>query len=77
MPGIPDGVEELQKNIENILPCYLSIAYVYWYAIWAECRENRGWFPSQAASFRLTANVQSAFLVKLRLKEHMKKLKGE
>lgn len=42
-----------------------------------ECRENRGWSPSQAASFRLTANVLSTFLVKLRLKEQLKKLTGE
>ena len=35
VPGIPDGFEELCKIIEDILPCHLDIAYVFWYVTWA------------------------------------------
>ena len=34
VPGIPDGVEEMKKIIEGILPCQLLIRYVYWYITW-------------------------------------------
>lgn len=40
-----------------------------------ECRKNRFWTPQQVASFKLTANVLASFVVKLRLKEQLKRLK--
>lgn len=35
VPGIPDGFEELRGMIEDILPCHLEVAYIYWYVTWA------------------------------------------
>lgn len=35
VPGIPDGVEGMQRIIEEIIPCHLAIQYVYWYITWA------------------------------------------
>lgn len=40
VPGIPDGFEELQRIIEDILPCHLEITYVYWYVTWAMLEEK-------------------------------------
>ena len=35
VPGVPDGFEEMQAIIEEILPCHLDIRYIYWYITWA------------------------------------------
>lgn len=32
--GIPDGMEEIARIIEDILPAHLAITYVYWYVAW-------------------------------------------
>lgn len=40
VPGIPDEFEELQKIIEDILPCHLQVDYVYWYINWAMVEEK-------------------------------------
>ncbi len=40
VPGIPDGFDELRGIIEDILPCHLDIAYVYWYVTWAMLEEK-------------------------------------
>ena len=37
-----------------------------------ECREHRVWESKQIAAFKLTADVLSAFLMKLRLKQALK-----
>lgn len=36
VPGIPDGIDEMKAIIEDILPCHLAVAYVYWYITWGE-----------------------------------------
>lgn len=46
VPGIPDGFEEMRKIIEDILPCHLEVAYVYWIITWAMVEEK---FPTWAA----------------------------
>ena len=33
--GIPDGIEELKKRIEQILPCHLGIEYKFRYSSWS------------------------------------------
>ncbi|MEG1857489.1 MAG: DUF2313 domain-containing protein [Pseudoflavonifractor sp.] len=35
VPGIPDRFENFRKIIEDILPCHLTIDYIYWYVTWA------------------------------------------
>lgn len=39
-PGIPDGFTEMQKIIEEILPCHLTVKYQFWYATWAELEDQ-------------------------------------
>ena len=34
--GIPDGMDELKRRIEMILPCHLEIEYFYVYILWQE-----------------------------------------
>ncbi len=43
VPGIPDGIEEMRRIIEDILPCHVLIEYVYWYITWARTEEQ---FPT-------------------------------
>ena len=39
--GIPEGFDQMQPIIEDILPAHLLIRYVYWYQTWAQL-EARG-----------------------------------
>ena len=34
--GVPQGFEQLKKNVEDILPAHLAIEYWFWYLTWAE-----------------------------------------
>ena len=34
VPGIPDGFEQMDRIITDIIPCHLLIRYVYWYITW-------------------------------------------
>ena len=34
--GIPEGMEEIARIIEDILPAHVSIVYVYWYVSWEQ-----------------------------------------
>ena len=36
VPGIPDGIKEMQRIIEDILPAHVGILYRYWYQIWEQ-----------------------------------------
>lgn len=38
--GIPEGFEQMQYIMEEILPCHLGIEYVFWYLTWAEARDK-------------------------------------
>ena len=40
VPGVPEGIEELQTIIGAILPCHLEILYCYWRISWAELAER-------------------------------------
>ena len=42
VPGIPGGFGEMQKIIEDILPCHLDITYLYWYITWKKMEERFG-----------------------------------
>lgn len=46
MQGIPENMGEIQKRIEQILPCHLEVVYCYKYITW---RELEAWFPNWAA----------------------------
>ena len=35
-----DGFEEMCKIIEEIIPCHLSIEYVFWFITWALMEER-------------------------------------
>lgn len=44
VPGVPSRFEELKRIIEEILPCQLGIAYVFWYLTWAALETKlRSW----------------------------------
>lgn len=34
--GIPDDIEQLKERIESILPCHISVSYIYVYTKWSE-----------------------------------------
>ena len=34
VPGIPDGFDQMDRIITDIIPCHLLIRYVYWYITW-------------------------------------------
>lgn len=36
VPGIPDDFSEMQKIIEDIIPCHLEILYEFWRLTWTE-----------------------------------------
>lgn len=38
--GVPEGFERIRYIIEEILPCQLGIAYVFWYLTWSETAEK-------------------------------------
>ncbi len=40
VPGIPDGIDEMKKIVEDIIPCHLAIQYAYWYITWALMEER-------------------------------------
>lgn len=40
VPGVPRQFEKLKRVIEEILPCQLGIAYVFWYLTWAELEKK-------------------------------------
>lgn len=51
VPGIPEGFEQLQKIIEDILPAHVGINYVYWYITWGKLEEKYGtWAGIEADS---------------------------
>jgi len=39
-PGIPDDFLKLRPVIEEIVPCHLEIAYVFWYILWSRVEER-------------------------------------
>lgn len=41
--GVPEGIEQLQSRIEQILPCHLGVEYVFVRILW---RELEQWFGS-------------------------------
>lgn len=43
--GVPEGIEELKRRIEQILPCHLGVEYVFERLLW---RELEAWFDSWA-----------------------------
>lgn len=44
VPGIPDGFEQMDRIISDIIPCHLLIRYVYWYITWEMVeRKFRTW----------------------------------
>ena len=44
VPGVPEGIEGIQRIIEAILPCHLEILYCYWRISWAMLAEQfAGW----------------------------------
>lgn len=62
------------QGIRSMLQCaMLDEGEFTGYVGFDECRENRAWNERQVASFKLTANVLSTFLMKLRLKQKRKK----
>lgn len=34
--GIPDGFEQMKRIIEEIIPCHLTVEYVFWYITWQQ-----------------------------------------
>ena len=47
--GIPDGFPQIQKRIEQILPCHLEVLYVFIYFLWHELEANlRTWAQLEA-----------------------------
>lgn len=38
--GIPEGMEEIARIIEDILPAHVGISYVYWYVSWEQLEEQ-------------------------------------
>lgn len=52
VPGIPDGFAELRKIIEEIVPCHLSIEYVFWYITWEMMEARFGtWANVEAGGY--------------------------
>jgi hypothetical protein len=48
VPGIPDGFAQMQKIIEDILPCHLQINYIFWYITWAMMETRFGTWETVA-----------------------------
>ena len=44
--GLPENLAELQKRIEQILPCHLKVVYAYQFITWQQLEM---WFPSWSA----------------------------
>lgn len=66
------GTYELLRaqGVQSMLQCaMLDEGEIVGYVGFDECRKNRTWSDRQIASFKLTANVLSTFLVKLREKQ--------
>lgn len=62
------------QNICSMLQCaMLDEGKFVGYVGFDECRNYRAWSPEQVASFKLTADVLSTFLIKLRLRQHQGK----
>lgn len=62
------------QGIRSVLQCaVLDEGEFVGYVGFDECRENRAWNPRQVASFKLTADVLSTFLIKLREKQKRRK----
>ena len=40
--GIPEGIEQIQQRIEQILPCHLAVRYCYTYCVWRELMQYLG-----------------------------------
>lgn len=60
------------QGIRSMLQCaMLDEGEFVGYVGFDECRNYRAWTPKQIASFKLTADVLSVFLVKLRQKQKM------
>ncbi|MEG1843265.1 MAG: diguanylate cyclase [Clostridia bacterium] len=58
------------QGIRSMIQCaMLDEGAFVGYVGFDECRENRAWSKRQVASFKLTANVLSTFLIKLREKQ--------
>lgn len=69
----PDVYQLLKaQGIHSMLQCaVLDEGRFAGYVGFDECRENRAWSNRQVASFKLTADVISTFLIKLRLKQRL------
>lgn len=62
------------QGIRSMLQCaMLDEGAFVGYVGFDECRTYRAWTPQQIAAFKLTADVLSTFLVKLRQKQKLKK----
>lgn len=60
------------QGIRSMLQCaMLDEGEFVGYVGFDECRENREWSKSQVAAFKLTADVLSTFLIKLRIKQRL------
>lgn len=63
------------QGIRSMLQCAIWESGQFWGGVgFDECRQNFMWSPRQVAAFRLTANVLSSFLVKLRLRQKLDQL---
>lgn len=71
----PDVYKVLKpQGIRSMLQCaMLDEGEFVGYVGFDECRENRAWNERQVATFKLTANVLSTFLIKLREKQKRRK----
>lgn len=80
-------IRQLRANLYNVmapqgicslLQCAIMDDGVFkGYVGFDECRENRRWTTCQINSLAMIASVLSTFLMKLRLKEALAKLKGD
>lgn len=62
------------QGIRSLLQCaMLDEQEFVGYVGFDECRENKQWTTQQMAAFKLTADVLSTFIVKLRQKQRLKK----
>lgn len=52
VPGIPDGFAEMERILEEIIPCHLGIEYVFWYITWAMMEERfASWAEIEAGGY--------------------------
>lgn len=82
-PDIQEADKDLYEvlavqGIYSMLQCSIMEEGVFWGGIgFDECRKNRSWPKNQVEEFKLTAQVLSVFLVKMRLKEELQEIHKE